>query len=84
MCTKTTRSLHVLLIKQIVVLESREKERVRQKEEKKRKSKSERGGGVKGRENRVICMVIKEEKYSYNLDTFKKPILGKEHHLRAD
>lgn len=43
MCTKTTRSLHVLLIKQIVVLESREKERDRQKEEKKRESK--RGGG---------------------------------------
>lgn len=45
MCTKTIRSLHVLLIKQIVVLESREKEGDRQKEEKKRESKRERGGG---------------------------------------
>lgn len=48
MCTKTTRSLHVLLIKQIVVLESREKERDRQKEEKKRESK--RGGDERERE----------------------------------
>lgn len=50
MCTKTTRSLHVLLIKQIVVLESREKERDRQKEEKKRESKREEGGSERERE----------------------------------
>lgn len=38
-----------------------ERKRDRQKEEKKRESK--RGEGeVKGRENRVICMVIKQEK----------------------
>lgn len=49
MCTKTTRNLHVLLIKQIVVLESRKKERDRQKEEKKRESKR-RGGSERERE----------------------------------
>lgn len=36
-----------------------ERKRDRQKEEKMRESK--RGGEVKGRENRVICMVIKEK-----------------------
>lgn len=41
MCTKTTRSLHVLLIKQIVVLESREKET----DKKKRKRERAREGG---------------------------------------
>lgn len=41
MCTKTTRSLHVLLIKQIVVLESREKETKRRERER----EQERGEG---------------------------------------
>lgn len=43
MCTKTTRSLHVLLIKQIVVLESREKET--DKKKRKREREQERGEG---------------------------------------
>lgn len=46
MCTKTTRSLHVLLIKQIVVLESREKETDKKKTKRREKEREqERGEG---------------------------------------
>lgn len=50
MCTKTTRSLHVLLIKQIVVLESREKRKRQTKRREKEREQEREGGGRSERE----------------------------------